>query len=101
MTARDPVLPLLFPVSASSVRMTARDPVLPLLFPPGASVEAHSLSAAAAVNGVRGTVAGLQGERVVVRFPAPHGEKALKAANLKLISTSSTPGGPSESAPPA
>lgn len=53
-------------------------------FPPGATVEAHSLSVAA-MNGMRGEVHGRQGERVLVRFPEPTGQKALKPANLTVI----------------
>jgi len=56
-------------------------------FPVGAEVEAHSLSVAE-LNGVRGKVMGIAGtDRVRVEFPAPHGEKALKPANLKMITT--------------
>jgi len=55
-------------------------------FPAKALVEAHSLSAAE-MNGLQGTVLGPQpeGERFRVRFADPHGEKALKPANLKVI----------------
>mmetsp|Transcript_25701 Transcript_25701/g.45599 ORF Transcript_25701/g.45599 Transcript_25701/m.45599 type:complete len:409 (-) Transcript_25701:50-1276(-) len=52
--------------------------------PAGALVEAHSLSTPT-FNGLQGRVIGPQGERVRVEFPAPHGEKALKPANLKVI----------------
>lgn len=52
-------------------------------FPVGATVEAHSLASAADFNGMRGTVLGVQGDRVRVEFPT--GEKALKPANLKLV----------------
>lgn len=54
------------------------------LFSAGALVEAHSLSAAH-LNGLRGRVIAPQGERLRVKFPDPHGEKALKPANLKLL----------------
>jgi len=53
-------------------------------FPAGALVEAHSLSTAA-LNGLRGRVLGPQQERLRVEFPSPHGEKALKPANLKIV----------------
>mmetsp|Transcript_119935 Transcript_119935/g.207452 ORF Transcript_119935/g.207452 Transcript_119935/m.207452 type:complete len:424 (-) Transcript_119935:98-1369(-) len=53
-------------------------------FPPGAEVEAHSLSNAD-FNGLRGKVLGPKGDRVNVEFPEPHGAKALKPANLKLV----------------
>lgn len=51
------------------------------IFPIGSAVEAHSLSSAA-INGMQGTVIGLQGERVRVEFP--EGVKALKPQNLKI-----------------
>lgn len=50
----------------------------------GATVEAHSLSAAE-LNGLKGTVVGPKGDRVSIKFPDPHGTKALKPANLKLV----------------
>lgn len=53
-------------------------------FPSGILVEAHSLSAAA-LNGVQGRVIGPQADRIRVSFPDPHGEKALKPTNLKVI----------------
>jgi len=53
-------------------------------FPIGSMVEAHSLSVAE-LNGVQGKVLKLQGDRVRVAFPEPHGEKALKPANLKAV----------------
>jgi len=56
----------------------------PYDFPVGAQVEAHSLSVEA-LNGQQGKVLGPQGERVRVAFPDPHGEKALKPGNLKLL----------------
>lgn len=52
-------------------------------FPIGALVEAHSLSSAQ-LNGLKGRVLGAQVDRVRVELPAPHGEKALKPANLKI-----------------
>lgn len=52
------------------------------IFPIGSVVEAHSLSSAA-LNGMQGTVIGVQGERVRVEFP--DGIKALKPQNLKLL----------------
>ncbi len=56
----------------------------PSALPAGALVEAHSL-ATAAFNGPRGRVEGMRGDRVVVRFPEPRGEKALKAVNRRLV----------------
>jgi len=50
----------------------------------GATVEAHSLSAEA-LNGVRGKVLGPKEDRVNVEFPEPHGTKALKPSNLKVV----------------
>eukprot|EP00933_Yihiella_yeosuensis_P042718 TRINITY_DN37382_c0_g1_i2.p1 TRINITY_DN37382_c0_g1~~TRINITY_DN37382_c0_g1_i2.p1 ORF type:complete len:420 (+),score=69.36 TRINITY_DN37382_c0_g1_i2:83-1261(+) len=50
----------------------------------GTRVEAHSLSVAA-LNGVQGSVVGRNGERVCVSFPDPHGQKALKPTNLKVV----------------
>ena len=47
-------------------------------------MEAHSLQAVG-LNGARGRVRGARGERVVIYFPVPIGEKALKPANLKLV----------------
>jgi len=54
------------------------------LFLPGTVVEAHSLSRAD-LNGARGRVKGMQEDRVQVDFGDPHGGKALKPANLKII----------------
>lgn len=48
----------------------------------GMEVKAHSLSAAA-LNGIVGSVTGVRGDRIVVQFPDPHGEKALKPGNLQ------------------
>lgn len=56
----------------------------PSPFAVGTLVEAHSLSAPT-FNGMRGSVLGLQGDRVRVQFPEPHGEKALKPENLKAV----------------
>eukprot|EP01062_Namystynia_karyoxenos_P012093 TRINITY_DN14337_c0_g1_i1.p1 TRINITY_DN14337_c0_g1~~TRINITY_DN14337_c0_g1_i1.p1 ORF type:complete len:331 (+),score=92.94 TRINITY_DN14337_c0_g1_i1:112-1104(+) len=58
-------------------------------WPLDAAVMAHGLSAAAELNGAHGRVAGYVGEsgRVCVRFP--HGKKALKPQNLKLVGGSS------------
>lgn len=53
-------------------------------FPAGALVETHSLSAGD-MNGLQGRIIGPQGDRFRVRLPEPQGEKALKAANLRLI----------------
>jgi len=55
-------------------------------FAPGSLVEAHSLAAAPVLNGLRGRATRIQGERVVVVFPQPHGEKALRPVNLRLTS---------------
>lgn len=52
--------------------------------PAGALVEAHSLSNPT-FNGLQGRVLGPQGERVRVEFEQPHGEKALKPDNLKVV----------------
>jgi alpha-beta hydrolase superfamily lysophospholipase len=62
-------------------------------FPAGAIVEAHSLNAAH-MNGLRGPVLGPQGERVRVKFPDPHGEKALKPANLTVVEAPPEPQAP-------
>lgn len=56
-------------------------------FPMGTEVEAHSLQTAS-LNGARGCVKQARGDRVVVAFPAPIGEKALKPDNLRLTQTS-------------
>mmetsp|Transcript_36098 Transcript_36098/g.82909 ORF Transcript_36098/g.82909 Transcript_36098/m.82909 type:complete len:426 (+) Transcript_36098:86-1363(+) len=55
-------------------------------FPAGSRVEAHSLSVEA-LNGQSGCVLGpaAGGERYRVEFADPHGEKALKPDNLKLV----------------
>lgn len=53
-------------------------------FPPGATVETHSLSTTA-MNGMVGQVEGRKGDRVLVRFPDPVNQKALKPVNLKVI----------------
>merc|ERR1719382_337513 len=53
-------------------------------FPAGTLVETHSLSAVD-LNGSQGRVLGPKGERYVIGLAAPHGEKALKPDNLKLI----------------
>jgi len=54
-------------------------------FPYGTLVEAHSLSSAD-FNGTRGRVVCMKGDRVLVDFPAPKGEKKLKPDNLKVVS---------------
>eukprot|EP00662_Eupelagonemidae_sp_cell21_P039921 gene39921-4136_t len=60
----------------------------PLAFAVGARVVARGLVAAAALNGCAGTVvrvtAGDVGDRVGVDFGTPHGEKAVRPANLRL-----------------
>jgi len=53
-------------------------------FPDGTMVEAHSLSKAD-MNGARGKVVGRQNDRIQVEFGDPHGSKALKVSNLKVI----------------
>eukprot|EP00747_Dinoflagellata_sp_TGD_P179711 gnl/TRDRNA2_/TRDRNA2_30968_c0_seq1.p1 gnl/TRDRNA2_/TRDRNA2_30968_c0~~gnl/TRDRNA2_/TRDRNA2_30968_c0_seq1.p1 ORF type:complete len:426 (-),score=75.93 gnl/TRDRNA2_/TRDRNA2_30968_c0_seq1:66-1343(-) len=53
-------------------------------FPAGALVEAHSLNTKH-LNDLRGRVQGPAGDRIRVLLPDPHGEKALKPENLKLI----------------
>jgi len=52
--------------------------------PAGALVEAHALSNPT-FNGLQGRIIGPQGERIRVEFGEPHGEKALKPDNLKVI----------------
>lgn len=59
-------------------------------FPEGAVVEIHSLGTTTILNGVRGHVLGLQGDRVRVALPEPHGEKSLRPANLKVVDTVGT-----------
>lgn len=58
------------------------------LFQVGVNVLAHSLGKAD-LNGAEGTVIGHKGDRVVVKFPGPIGEKALKQKNLLLTTASS------------
>eukprot|EP00928_Gymnodinium_smaydae_P033383 TRINITY_DN23925_c0_g1_i1.p1 TRINITY_DN23925_c0_g1~~TRINITY_DN23925_c0_g1_i1.p1 ORF type:complete len:604 (-),score=72.51 TRINITY_DN23925_c0_g1_i1:312-2123(-) len=53
-------------------------------FPDGTIVEAHSLSQAD-LNGMRGQVVGRQADRIQVDFGDPHGLKALKPSNLKVV----------------
>lgn len=72
-------------LKAANLKVLEASPKTVYDFPVGASVEAHSLSVAA-LNGQRGKVLGPQGaERVRVEFPDPHGEKALKPANLTIL----------------
>eukprot|EP00747_Dinoflagellata_sp_TGD_P209897 gnl/TRDRNA2_/TRDRNA2_83261_c0_seq1.p1 gnl/TRDRNA2_/TRDRNA2_83261_c0~~gnl/TRDRNA2_/TRDRNA2_83261_c0_seq1.p1 ORF type:complete len:417 (-),score=88.75 gnl/TRDRNA2_/TRDRNA2_83261_c0_seq1:39-1232(-) len=59
-------------------------------FPAGALVEAHSLNAEH-LNGLQGRILGPQADRVRVQLPDPHGEKALKPVNLKLIDEGEEP----------
>eukprot|EP01062_Namystynia_karyoxenos_P067906 TRINITY_DN6200_c0_g1_i1.p1 TRINITY_DN6200_c0_g1~~TRINITY_DN6200_c0_g1_i1.p1 ORF type:complete len:459 (+),score=75.31 TRINITY_DN6200_c0_g1_i1:67-1443(+) len=54
-------------------------------FGEGDEVETHSLRERA-LNGCRGWVVGIQNDRVVVQLPEPHGQKALRPANLRLVS---------------
>eukprot|EP00756_Hemistasia_phaeocysticola_P024428 Hpha_TRINITY_DN15949_c0_g6::TRINITY_DN15949_c0_g6_i1::g.75197::m.75197 len=49
----------------------------------GARVEAHGLQSTPQLNGARGVVIGMQGNRVLVDFGEPHGEKALREDNLR------------------
>ena len=49
-----------------------------------AKVEAHSLQTHE-LNGARGFVFDVKGDRVCVSFPLPIGDRALKPANLKLV----------------
>eukprot|EP00931_Biecheleriopsis_adriatica_P108474 TRINITY_DN82798_c0_g1_i1.p1 TRINITY_DN82798_c0_g1~~TRINITY_DN82798_c0_g1_i1.p1 ORF type:complete len:414 (+),score=78.83 TRINITY_DN82798_c0_g1_i1:59-1300(+) len=60
-------------------------------FPAGALVEAHSLSNPT-FNGLQGRILGPQAERLRVSFSEPHGEKALKPDNLKIIEEDPEPG---------
>merc|ERR1711860_199543 len=53
-------------------------------FAPGTPVEARSLSKAD-MNGACGKVTGRQNDRVQVEFGEPHGSKALKPSNLKVL----------------
>eukprot|EP01062_Namystynia_karyoxenos_P069823 TRINITY_DN65260_c0_g1_i1.p1 TRINITY_DN65260_c0_g1~~TRINITY_DN65260_c0_g1_i1.p1 ORF type:complete len:735 (+),score=225.79 TRINITY_DN65260_c0_g1_i1:71-2206(+) len=49
----------------------------------GAQLEVHGVEKVPELNGLVGAAVRLQGDRVVVRLPDPHGDKALKPANLK------------------
>eukprot|EP00756_Hemistasia_phaeocysticola_P060530 Hpha_TRINITY_DN4105_c0_g1::TRINITY_DN4105_c0_g1_i1::g.194654::m.194654 len=51
-------------------------------YPTGMLVEATGLKAMPLLNGRRGRVKGVQGDRITVDFPEPFGEKALKPVNL-------------------
>lgn len=53
-------------------------------FTVGSLVEAHSLSSKV-LNGLQGMVTGRQGDRIQVSFQQPHGGKALKPTNLRII----------------
>eukprot|EP01061_Rhynchopus_euleeides_P045996 TRINITY_DN8554_c0_g1_i1.p1 TRINITY_DN8554_c0_g1~~TRINITY_DN8554_c0_g1_i1.p1 ORF type:complete len:463 (+),score=246.60 TRINITY_DN8554_c0_g1_i1:247-1635(+) len=56
------------------------------MFSEGLVVEAHGLKGAQELNGMRGEVKGrLKSGRIGIIFPEPHGEKALKEENLKVI----------------
>ncbi|CAE7637823.1 unnamed protein product [Symbiodinium sp. CCMP2592] len=65
--------------------------------PPAASmklgdrVESHSLASAPHLNGLVGKVVAFQEGRVGVDFGSPHGVKALKEANLLLLSPNKLP----------
>lgn len=48
----------------------------------GTRVQAHGLQSAPQLNGAAGQVVGMQGDRVLVDFGHPHGEKALREDNL-------------------
>eukprot|EP00662_Eupelagonemidae_sp_cell21_P007859 gene7859-34313_t len=52
-------------------------------FAEGDEVEAHGLVGAAELNGLCGRVHGRDGARIRVSFPAPHGGKSLRPANLR------------------
>jgi len=67
--------------SVEQFEATCEDP-----FQVGANVLAHSLGKAA-LNGAEGRVVGHQGDRVVVMFQPPTGEKALKRNNLMPTTT--------------
>jgi len=54
----------------------------------GTSVQAHGLQSAPQLNGATGVVVGMQGDRVLVDFGHPHGEKALREDNLHPTSQS-------------
>ncbi|CAK0910263.1 unnamed protein product [Prorocentrum cordatum] len=63
------------------------------------TVEAHSLAAGAALNGARGRVESVQGERVVVRFGADE-PKAVRQENVRIVDAPlEGRGGGSRSAP--
>jgi len=53
-------------------------------FPLGTLVEAHSLSTVG-INGLRGHVTGIQGDRVQVDFGEPKGSRALCPANVRRV----------------
>jgi len=62
-------------------------------YPAGALVEAHSLSTES-MNGLQGRVSGpggAAGDRFRVQFAEPHGEKALKPDNLKILERAPVP----------
>eukprot|EP00756_Hemistasia_phaeocysticola_P051889 Hpha_TRINITY_DN27062_c0_g1::TRINITY_DN27062_c0_g1_i1::g.33336::m.33336 len=67
-------------------------------FSVGDRVEAHSLQGAKELNGCRGRVVSKEGDRVKVAFSPPHGEKAVKPQNLRLV-VDPKPGPPSEGPP--
>jgi len=77
------------PANLKVLERVPKDP-----FPVGATVEVHSLASAAgaAFNGKKGKVLGLQGDRVRINF-GEEGEKALKAANLKVVEANGGKGG--------
>ena len=54
---------------------------------PGIQVTACDLKGQAALNGKRGIIKGRQGDRIVVIFPEPFGEKALRPLNIKPYNT--------------
>eukprot|EP01062_Namystynia_karyoxenos_P075148 TRINITY_DN72337_c0_g1_i1.p1 TRINITY_DN72337_c0_g1~~TRINITY_DN72337_c0_g1_i1.p1 ORF type:complete len:251 (+),score=54.47 TRINITY_DN72337_c0_g1_i1:93-845(+) len=55
-------------------------------FTPGTPVAVHGLKSAPELNDVRGVVKTIQGDRVGVVLPHPHGTKALKPGNLRILS---------------
>eukprot|EP01062_Namystynia_karyoxenos_P062111 TRINITY_DN55038_c0_g1_i1.p1 TRINITY_DN55038_c0_g1~~TRINITY_DN55038_c0_g1_i1.p1 ORF type:complete len:372 (+),score=102.55 TRINITY_DN55038_c0_g1_i1:107-1117(+) len=75
-------------------------PVSPPAFCRGQKVETVAMSKPE-LNGLKGDVVRLQGERVVVSLPAPHGEKALRPQNLSIISGGKKPSDSTDGVPAA
>eukprot|EP00664_Eupelagonemidae_sp_cell27_P007960 gene7960-9159_t len=66
------------------------------MFPVGGVVVAHSLCNVAALNGLRGRVAGYgvnKADRVKVDFGAPHGKALVRAVNLAMAPGGERAGG--------